>query len=113
MATKDLSDFLPEDSTAGSIIRAFRKNFKITLKELSKLTDIPESNLSAIENKKLEIGVKRATMIGAALGISPESLLFPNGKSQYEKEAERVRKAATKFFALKKKQQKHSEDEAA
>lgn len=113
MATKDLMDFLPKDSTAGSIIRAFRKNFRVTLKELSKLTGIPESNLSAIENDKLEIGVKRATLIGAALGIAPESLLFPNGKSQYEKEAERVRKAAEKLFAAKKRQHRDSEDEAA
>ncbi len=104
MTTKDLLDFLPTDSTAGSVIRAFRKNFKVTLKELGKLTGIPESNLSAIENDKVEIGVKRATLIGAALGISPESLLFPNGKSQYEKEADRVRKAASRLFAVKKKQ---------
>ena len=113
MATQELLDFLPKDSTAGSIIRAFRKKFKVTLKELSKLTGIPESNLSTIENGRLEIGVKRATLIGAALGISPESLLFPNGKSQYEKEAKRVRQAASRLFAVKKKRQKHSQDEAA
>jgi transcriptional regulator with XRE-family HTH domain len=113
MATKDLFDYLPKDSTAGSITRAFRRNYKITLKELSKLTGIPESNLSAIENDKLEIGVKRATLIGAALGISPESLLFPNGRSQYEKEAERVRHAAEKLFASKRRQHKKDEDEAA
>ena len=100
---KDLADFLLNDSSAGSMIRAFRKNFKITLKELSKLTGIPESNLSALENDKIEIGVKRATLIGAALGISPESLLFPNGKSQYQKEAELVRKAANKLFTIKRK----------
>ena len=73
--TQNLMDFLPNDSTSGSIIRAFRKNFKVTLKELSKLTDVSESNLSALENDKLEVGVKRATLIGTALGISPESLL--------------------------------------
>lgn len=111
MTTRNLLDFLPKDSTAGRIIKAFRKNFKITLKELSKLTGIPESNLSAIENEKLELGVKRATLIGAALGVSPESLLFPNGKSQYEKEAECIRKAASRLFAVKKK--KYPQDKAA
>ncbi len=103
---KDLMDFLPTDSTTGSTIKAFRNNFSITLKELSRLTGIPESNLSAIENNKLEIGVKRATLIGAALGISPESLLFPNGKSQYEKQAIRVRKAASRLLTSKQEQHK-------
>lgn len=110
--TKDLMDFLPKTSTAGSIIRAFRKNFKVTLKELAKLTGIPESNLSALENDKIEMGVKRATLIGAALGISPESLLFPNGKSQYEKEAGAIRKAASKLLLIKRKQQKSSSEAA-
>lgn len=104
---KDLGDFLPTDSTSGGIIRAFRTNFQVTLKELSKLTGIPESNLSAIENDKLEIGVKRATLIGAALGMAPESLLFPNGKSQYEKQAIRVRKAASELLTSKQKLYKH------
>lgn len=103
---KDLSDFLPTDSTTGRTIRAFRNNFNITLKELSRLTGVPESNLSAIENDKLEIGVKRATLIGAALGIAPESLLFPNGKSQYERQAVRVRKAASRLLISKQKQYK-------
>jgi transcriptional regulator with XRE-family HTH domain len=101
---RDLIDFLPTNSTTGSTIRAFRNNFNVTLKELSRLTGIPESNLSAIENNKLEIGVKRATLIGAALGISPGSLLFPNGKSQYEKQAARIRKAASKLLTFKLKQ---------
>jgi transcriptional regulator with XRE-family HTH domain len=100
-------------STAGSIIHAFRKNFEITLKELSKLTGIPESSLSAIENGKIDIGVKRATLIAAAFGISPESLLFPHGKSLYEKEAVKARKAASKMIALKRKRFTRSQDEAA
>ena len=73
--TKDLMDCLPKDSSAGSIIRAFRNNFKITLKELAELTGIPESTLIELENDKLRMGVKRAKLIGAALGILPQSLL--------------------------------------
>ena len=107
---RDFFEVSKVNSTAGSIIKAFRKNFKVTLKELSKLTGIPESNLSAIENERIDIGIRRATLISAAFGISPESLLFPNGKGQYEKEAVRVRKAASKLIAAKRKQ---SEDEAA
>ena len=110
---KDFFEICKVNSTAGSTIRAFRKNFKVTLKELSKVTGIPESNLSAIENERIDIGIRRATLIAAAFGISPESLLFPNGKGQYEKEAVQVRKAASKLIAAKRKQSKQSDEEAA
>ena len=110
---KDFFEVCKINSTAGSTIRAFRKNFKITLKELGKLTGIPESNLSAIENEKIDIGIRRAALISAVFGISPESLLFPNGKSQYEKEVIKVRKAASKLITAKRKQFGSSQDEAA
>ena len=99
-------------STSGSVIHAHRRNWKITLKELSKMTGIAESNLSLIENDKVEIGVRRASLIGAALGIDPAFILFPEGaEGAFQKEVERVRKAASKVFAIKKKQ--YSEGEAA
>ncbi len=110
---RDFFKISKSSSTAGSIIRAFRKNFQVTLKELSKLTGIPESNLSAIENERLDIGVRRASLIAAAFGLSPEALLFPNGSSRYEKEATKIRKAASKLIATKRKRAMRSESEAA
>jgi transcriptional regulator with XRE-family HTH domain len=86
-------------ATPGEVIQAHRKNFKITLKELSQATGIAESNLSLVENGKVEIGLKRAVLIAAALGISPSSILFPPGyESSYSKEAEKVNKRASKLF---------------
>lgn len=110
---KDFFEVCKIKSTSGSTIRAFRKNFKVTLKELSKLTGIPESNLSAIENERLDIGIRRAALISAVFGLSPETLLFPNGKTQYDKEVVKVRKAASKLIAAKRKQYKSPQDEAA
>ena len=99
-------------ATPGEVIRAHRKNFRITLKELSKASGIAESNLSLVENDKIEIGLKRAVLIAAALGISPTSILFPPGyESPYNKEAEKVQKRASKMFLAKRK--KTDSEEAA
>ena len=100
---QDLLELLKDQkNTPGGVIRAHRTNFKITLKELSKATGIAESNLSLIENDKVEIGVKRATLIGAALGIDPAFIMFPNGYEPFKAEKERVQKAARKMFSGKK-----------
>ena len=104
---KDLLEVLAKvkgPSTPGSVIRAHRRNWKITLKELSETTGIAESNLSLIENDKVEIGTRRAALIGAALGIDPAFILFPEGaETSYKKEVERVSKKASKLFAEKRK----------
>ncbi|MGK5084837.1 helix-turn-helix transcriptional regulator [Bdellovibrionota bacterium FG-1] len=91
-------------STSGSVIRAHRRNWKITLKELGEMTEIAESNLSLIENDKVEIGTRRASLIGAALGIDPAFILFPEGAAgTFKKEVARVSKKASKLLAEKRK----------
>ena len=66
-------------STPGSIVRALRKNFDLTLKDLEKISGIDETNLSAMENDKREIGLKSAILLSAAFGIDPDQILFPEG----------------------------------
>jgi transcriptional regulator with XRE-family HTH domain len=91
-------------STSGSVIRAHRRNWRVTLKELSQMTGIAESNLSLIENDRVEIGTRRASLIGAALGIDPAFILFPEGsEGAFKKEVERVSKKASKLLAEKRK----------
>jgi len=46
-----------------------------TLDELSKLTGIPKSNLSAMENGKRPIGLKMATVLSQALGVNYKAFL--------------------------------------
>jgi transcriptional regulator with XRE-family HTH domain len=100
--TRDFSDLKNLKSTPGQVIKAFRKNFQITQQELAQITGIAETNLSAIENDKVEIGVKRAVLIATALGLMPAQILFPNGyEASYEKEVKLVRKASAKLFAKK------------
>ena len=90
-------------TTPGGVIKAFRKNFQITQQELAKVTGIAETNLSAIESNKVEIGVKRAVLIATAFGIDPAIILFPNGyESSYSKDIKAVQQAAEKMMSKKK-----------
>ncbi len=100
-------DLKHSKTTPGGVIRALRTNFKITLKELAKATGIAESNLSLIENDKVEVGVKRASLIATALGIEPSSILFPQGyESPYQRKIDEVKKVAMRIFGAKRKQLK-------
>ena len=90
-------------TTPGGVIKAFRKNFQITQQELAEVTGIAEANLSVIENDKIEIGVKRAVLIAAALGIDPSLILFPSGfEGSYSKDVKAVQQASEKMMAKKR-----------
>ena len=103
MKERNFFDLKLEKATSGEIIKAFRKNFQITQKELAEVTGIAETNLSAIENNKIEIGVKRAVLIGAALGLDPSFILFPEGgETMYHDEVKSAKKASLKMLAKKK-----------
>ena len=77
-----MTDFfnLPQPHlTPGKVVRAFRKNFAFTLADIEKLTDVAESNLSAIENDSRPLGPDLAIRLAAVFGISPALILFPDG----------------------------------
>jgi transcriptional regulator with XRE-family HTH domain len=89
-------------ASPGQVVRAFRTSFGITLKELEEVTGISQTNLSAIENDRLDIGVRRTIRIAAAFGIDPEQILFPEGyRRDEDDEAERIRARAERLFQRK------------
>lgn len=103
MAVKNFFDLKQVETTPGGVIKAFRKNFNITQQELADITGIAETNLSAIENNKIEIGVKRAVFIAAALGIDPALILFPNGyEESYGKDLKLIQQASAKLMSKKR-----------
>jgi transcriptional regulator with XRE-family HTH domain len=94
---------LQVQETPGRVVRAFRRNFELTLGEMERLTGIPESNLSAIENDKLDMGIRRATRIAAVFGINPSLILFPKGhERKEEKELRKIRKDAAALIEKKR-----------
>lgn len=93
-----LSEIDPSPSTPGKTLRAFRKNFDITLKDLEEVTGIKESNLSALENDRIEMTSYYAERMGAALGIHPSLLLYPDGWVKENPELADIERKAKKLF---------------
>lgn len=89
-------------STPGQVVRAHRKQMNLTLRELQDVTGIAQENLSAMENGKKSIGSDTALILGAALGIDAEFILFPHGyDSEMQKRVERARVLAAKLLQKK------------
>ena len=65
------------DVSVGESVRIIRELQEFSQNELSKLTNIPQSTLSAIENNRISLGVERAKVIARALKCHPAVLVFP------------------------------------
>ncbi|MCO5113702.1 MAG: helix-turn-helix transcriptional regulator [Bdellovibrionaceae bacterium] len=86
--------------TIGQMVRAFRKGKNLTLEQVQELTGISITNLSAIENDKVDLGVKRASMLAVAFGVHPRDILFPNDKWEKSKEIQKIEARARKMTAV-------------
>lgn len=86
-------------TTTGALIKTFCKNFGITQREIAELTEIQESNLSAICNDKPSVAltVENAKKIAAVLGVHPSVILFPNGEYEKTSELKAIEKRANKL----------------
>ena len=63
--------------TVGESLRVLRELQDLSQSELARLTGIPQSTLSAIENDRVRIGVERAKVLARALRCHPAVLVFP------------------------------------
>jgi len=100
---KNFFDLSQVKATPGQIVRAFRTNFGLTLKELEQITGINYTNLSAIEHDRIDVGVRRAVLLAAAFGLEPQQILFPQGYVRPEhRDAERVRTRAKRLIEKKR-----------
>jgi transcriptional regulator with XRE-family HTH domain len=77
----DLKDFRKAvktvDVSVGESVRIIRELQGLSQNELSGLTDIPQSTISAIENDRVNLGVERAKVFARALNCHPAVLVFP------------------------------------
>ena len=72
------------DVSVGESVRIIRELQGHSQNELSKLTGIPQSTISAIENDKIRLGVERAKIIARALRCHPAVLVFPGWEIERE-----------------------------
>ncbi len=65
------------DVSPGESVRIMRELQELSQNELSNLTGIPQSTISAIENERVNLGVERAKVLARSLKCHPAGLVFP------------------------------------
>lgn len=65
------------DVSVGESVRIIRELQGHSQNELARLTGIPQTTISAIENDRARLGVERAKVIARALQCHPAVLVFP------------------------------------
>lgn len=74
--------------TTGEVIHMLRELKGWTQADLAKHSGITTTNISLLENNKVDIGKKRAESLAKAFGVHPAIIMFP------EYEANEIKKAA-------------------
>ena len=73
--------------SVGESVRIMRELQGLSQTELSTLTGIPQSTISAIEHDKVNLGIERAKVIARALKCHPAVLVFPGWEVRQESAA--------------------------
>ena len=73
--------------TVGESVRIIRQLQGLSQNQLSELTGIPQSTISAIENDRVNLGVERAKVLARALKVHPAVLVFPGWDIERESAA--------------------------
>jgi len=65
------------DLSVGESVRIVREFQELSQNTLAKLTGIPQSTISVIENDRISLGVERSKVLARALHCHPAVLVFP------------------------------------
>ena len=80
------------DVSSGESVRIIRELQELSQNDLSQLTSIPQSTISAIERDRINLGVERAKVLARALRCHPAVLVFPGWDIAARSEERRVGK---------------------
>ena len=75
------------DVSVGESVRILRELQEMSQNELSELSGIPQSTISAIENDRVNLGVERAKVLARVLKCHPAVLVFPGWDVRQESAA--------------------------
>lgn len=67
--------------SVGESVRIVRELQELSQSRLARLTGIPQTTISAIENGRVKLGVERAKVLARALKCHPAVLVFPGWES--------------------------------
>lgn len=73
--------------SVGESVRILRELQEMSQNELSTLTGIPQSTISAIERDRVNLGVERAKVLARGLRCHPAVLVFPSWDIKHESAA--------------------------
>ena len=86
-----MNDFRPAkrsiEVSVGESVKMLRELQELSQNELARLTGIPQSTISAIENERVQLGVERAKVLARALRCHPAVLVFPGWDIEHESAA--------------------------
>ncbi len=91
---KFLHEVLDQDLAPGEVLRGVRVEAGISQEEMEEITGVKRSNISALENGRLQMTSHYAEIFAAALGVHPADLLYPNRKLVKSKEILEIEKRA-------------------
>ena len=63
--------------SVGESVRILRELQELSQNQMARLTGIPQTTISAIENERVRLGVERAKVLARALKCHPGVLVFP------------------------------------
>ncbi|MEJ7847943.1 MAG: helix-turn-helix transcriptional regulator [Pyrinomonadaceae bacterium] len=75
------------DLNTGEVIRMLRELKGWTQEDLAERSGITSTNLSLLENGRVDIGKKRAELLAKAFGVHPAIIMFPEYESRDIKRA--------------------------
>lgn len=73
--------------SVGDSVRIVRELQGLSQNQLAKLTHIPQTTISAIENDRVRLGVERAKVLAKALKCHPAVLVFPGWQASEQSAA--------------------------
>ena len=73
--------------TVGESVRIVRELQEMSQNDLARVSGIPQSTISAIENDRVNLGVERAKQLAKALKCHPAVLVFPGWDINHENAA--------------------------
>ena len=72
------------DVSVGESVRIIRELQGLSQNGLAKLSGIPQSTISAVENDRVNLGVERAKTLARVLNCHPAVLVFPGWEVESE-----------------------------
>jgi len=75
------------DVSVGESVKILRELQELSQNELARVSGIPQSTISAIENDRVQLGVERAKVLARALHCHPAVLVFPGWDIEHESAA--------------------------